>query len=102
MSDEIAELRARHDVATERINDLDGNPPSSVQSLGPGDNGESPASLAATRELWDAKLVQVHSAALLDGLELYPLDDDGRCSSCGLHVPTLRQMQPDGLAHQPS
>ena len=104
-SDEIAELRARHEVATERVNDLDGNPPSSVHSLGQADNGESPASLpVAVRGLWEAKLVQVHAAALRAGAELYPVDDDGHCSRCGLHIRTLQQMQPDGLplADQPS
>jgi hypothetical protein len=102
VSDGIAELRVRHALVTERIDELGSNPPTPT---GPGEdhNSRPPADLVATaRELWDAKLVQIHSAALLDGLELYPLDDDGRCSSCGLHVPTLQQMQPHGLAHQPS
>ena len=104
MSDEIGELRARHDVAAERINALDGNPPSSVQSLGPADDGNSPANLAAARELWEAKLVQIHTATLRAGVELYPVDDDGHCSRCGLHIRTLQQMQLDGLAlaDQPS
>jgi hypothetical protein len=102
MSDGSGELRVRHALVTERIDDLRSNPPTPT---GPGGDhmGRPPADLAATaRELWDGKLVQIHSAALLDGLELYPLDDDGCCSSCGLHVATLRQMQPHGLAHQPS
>ena len=42
MSDEIAELRARHALATERINQLDSNPPSSMEFRGRPDNGESP------------------------------------------------------------
>ena len=102
MSDEIAELRARHALATERINDLDSNPSSSIEALGQPDNGESPTNPAVTaRELWEAKLVHIHTAALRAGVELYPLADDGRCSTCELHIRTLQRMQPDGLAHQP-
>ena len=104
MSDGIAELRVRHALVSERIDDLVGNPPTPADPGGD-DNSRRPADVAASaRELWDAKLVQIHSAALLDGVELYPVDEDGRCSSCGLHLPTIRQMQPDGLAFadQPS
>ena len=94
----------RHALAIERINDLDGYPPGSIGSLGQADYGGSAANLAATRDLWEAKLVQIHTAALRDGVELYPIDDDGHCSSCGLHIRTLQQMQSNGLtlADQPS
>ena len=65
MFDEIAELRARHALATERINQLDGNCLEFHEFRGRPDNGESPTSPVATvRELWEAKLVHVHLAAL--------------------------------------
>jgi hypothetical protein len=100
MSDGIAELRERHALAIERIHDLDSSP-RSPHSVGRSDSGPQPDNLRATaRQLWDAKLVQIHRAALLDGVQLYPLDGDRRCSSCGLHVPTLQHMEQDGHRHQ--
>jgi hypothetical protein len=102
MSHAITELRERHALALERIHDLDSNS-ESPQPVAWNSNGRRPEELSTTaRELWDAKLVQIHRAALLDEVQLYPLDSDGRCTGCGLHVPTLQHMEQDAVAHQPS
>ena len=103
VSDGIAELRVRHALASERIDEL-GNPPTHTMP-GADNHNDRPSADGedSARDLWDVKLVQIHSAALLHGPELYPLDDDGRCSSCGLstsHPPTDAATR--GLARQPS
>jgi hypothetical protein len=104
VSDDIAELRLRHALATERINHPGANPSHSTEALPQAVDGASPTTLETTaRKLWKAKLVQIHTAALLEGVELYPVNDEGQCSDCRIHIHTLQQMQQDRttLADQP-
>ena len=74
----------------------------------PNTRGPAKATTADRRRTWcdsartlGCKLVQIHSAALLDGLELYPLDVTGVAAAAGStpHPPTDAATR---LAHQPS
>ena len=46
--------------------------------------------------------MQLHYEAFLDGVELYPLDADGCCTTCGVHVLAIQNMRQDELTHHPS
>jgi hypothetical protein len=101
MSTAIAALRERHALITERITNLDSSPSADV--LGHHDDSAPPAyPTANARDLWEAKIVQLHYEAFLDGVELYPLDADGCCTTCGVHVLAIQNMRQDELAHHPS
>ena len=103
MSTAIAALRERHALITERITNLDSSPSTSTDVTGHHDNGAPPASPSASaRDLWEAKIVQLHYEAFLDGVELYPLNADGCCTTCGVHVLAIQNMRQDELTHHPS
>lgn len=102
MSETIAALRQRHALITERITNLDSSPSTSAD-VDHRDDGTPPVySGASARDLWEAKLVQLHYEAFLDGIELYPLDADGCCAKCGVHVLAIQNMRQDELADHPS
>ena len=103
MSETIADLRERHALLTERIANLDSSPSTSADVLGHHDERPQPVyPSASARDLWEAKLVQLHYEAFLDGVELYPLDADGCCATCRVHVLAIQNMRRDELAHHPS
>ena len=77
--------------------------PSTRAVTGHHHDGAPPASPSASaRNLWEAKIVQLHYEAFLDGVELYPLDADGCCTTCGVHVLAIQNMRQDELTHHPS
>ena len=103
MSNAIAALRERHALITERITNLDSSPSTSADVLGHHDERTPPAyPSASARNLWEAKIVQLHYEAFLDGVELYPLDAHGCCTTCGVHVQAIQNMRQDELARHPS
>jgi hypothetical protein len=103
MSHAIAALRERHALITERITNLNSSPSTPADVTGHHHDGAPPASPSASaRNLWEAKIVQLHYEAFLDGVELYPLDADGCCTTCGVHVLAIQNMRQDELAHHPS
>jgi hypothetical protein len=100
MSETIGALRARHVLVSERIASLDTVPAGPGNSFGRTDD-TLPAGLKdSARELWEAKLVQIHTATVIDGEELYPVDQDGRCTECQLDVQALRRMQHQAPGHR--
>jgi hypothetical protein len=104
VSDGIAKLRVRHALASERIDELGSNPPTHTMP-GADNHNDRPSADGEdnARDLWDVKLVQIHSAALLHGPELYPSTTTDVAAAAGSprpHPPTDAATR--GLAHQPS
>jgi hypothetical protein len=100
MSHTMIALRAQHALVTSRLASLD------TAAAVPGDStgGDDeimlrPGWKKSAQELWEAKLIQIHTAAVIEGNELYPVDPDGRCTECRLDVRALQRMQPNTSVH---
>jgi hypothetical protein len=93
-------LRAQHALVTSRLADLDNAAAVPGDLAGPDDEIMLPSGWKkSAQELWEAKLIQIHAAAVVEGNELYPVDPDGRCTECRLDVRALQRMQPNTSVH---
>ena len=95
MSQTIATLRARHALVVARLANLDNTTPVPGVSLDRDHEIGLPAGWKkSAQELWEAKLIQIHAAAVIEGNELFSVDADGRCTECQLDLRALQRMQP--------
>jgi hypothetical protein len=91
MSETVVVLRSRHAHILECITNLRATS-APVDVLGTNDSPRVAGLTVSALGLWEAKLIQIHTAALAAGDELYPVDHEGRCSECQLDVHALQRM----------